>query len=47
MDKWFLLLIILIIFSSFLILFIRINSREELNNRGDRKLSADDFEILD
>jgi hypothetical protein len=44
MDKWFLAVIFLIVFVSFFAVFTRVSGREE---RKEKKLSADDFEILE
>jgi len=44
MDKWFISVIFLIVFASFSAIFIRVSDRKETK---DKKLSADDFEILE
>lgn len=44
MDKWLLISIFLIVFVSFFAIFTRVSGREEIK---DKKLSADDFEILE
>ena len=47
MDKWFLGVILLVLIASFSAIFTRVKGREELKNLDNKKLSADDFEILD
>lgn len=44
MDKWLLGVIFLIIFASFIVIFIRIVGREETK---ENNISADDFEIIE
>ncbi|MFA5934682.1 MAG: hypothetical protein WC827_02240 [Candidatus Paceibacterota bacterium] len=44
MDKWLLGVVLLVVFASFFVIFTRVVKREETK---DKKLSADDFEILE
>ena len=46
MSKWFLIVIALIILSSIIVIFIRIESRKEKIRVEQGDLSADDFKII-
>ncbi|MFH1454845.1 MAG: hypothetical protein ABIF22_00760 [bacterium] len=47
MSKWFIIVLILIFISSFVVILIRIESRKEMDRLEGGELSADDFDIIE
>ena len=47
MSKWFLFVLILIVLSSIIAVFVRIEDRDEIERLENGDLNADDFEIVE
>lgn len=47
MSKWFLIVVVLIILSSIISIFVRMETRKEKERVESGELSADDFDIIE